>query len=107
MLNRIKLQLILAMFWFISAYLAAGALLPSKWSAWEWAWRCAWLNLIIGLLSLLLITRTDYGDRMFYKGPQGDQPGMIQVALLWAIPFTIFCLALIWWVARLIGIFNW
>ena len=38
MLNRIKWQLVLASFWFVSAYLAMGALLP-----WEWAWRCAWL----------------------------------------------------------------
>jgi hypothetical protein len=67
-MNRIKLQLILAAFWFVSAYLAIDALFP-----WEWAWRCAWLNLIIGMLALLWITRTEFGDRMFYQGPQGEE----------------------------------
>lgn len=107
MLNRIKLQLLLAGFWFISAYLAVGALLPVEWSAWEWAWRCAWLNVVIGLLGLLLVTRREKGDRVFYIGPDRDQPGFIQVALLWTIPAVGFCMALIWWLARLLGIFNW
>lgn len=100
------MQLILAMFWFISAYLAVGALLPA-WSSWEWAWRCAWLNLIIGMLGLLLVTRTAEGDRVFYQGPEDGKPGLIRVALLWTIPAVGLCLALIWWLARLIGIFYW
>jgi hypothetical protein len=71
MINRTKLQLLLALFWFVSAYLAAGALLP-----WEWAWRCAWLNLIIGMVGLLVVTWTKFGERMFYEGPKGDEDGM-------------------------------
>jgi hypothetical protein len=101
-MNRIKLQLILAAFWFVSAYLAIDALFP-----WEWAWRCAWLNLIIGMLALLWITRTEFGDRMFYQGPQGEEDSWWPVGILWAIPVAIFFLAIIWWLIRLLGIFDW
>jgi hypothetical protein len=101
MLNRIKLQLLLAMFWFISAYLAIGAVLP-----WEWAWRCGWLNVIIGLVGLLLITITERGDRLFYKGPEGEEPGSLRVGLLWAIPIVGLLVAGLWWFLRLLGIFN-
>lgn len=101
MINRAKLQLILATFWFVSAYLAIGALLP-----WEWAWRCAWLNLIIGLIGLLLATRTQVGDRMFYQGPKGNEDNLWQVGLLWAIPMVIFFLAFAWWTLRLLGLFD-
>lgn len=102
MINRIKLQLVLALFWFISAYLAMGALLP-----WQWAWRCAWFNLIIGMVCLLLVTHTEEGDRIFYKGPQGDRPGLLQIGLLWAVPIVGLLVASFWWLLRLLGIFNW
>jgi hypothetical protein len=101
MINRTKLQLFLAIFWFVSAYLAAGALLP-----WEWAWRCAWLNLIIGMTGLLLVTWTKFGERMFYEGPKGDEDGMWQVGMLWAVPVVILFLAVVWWIARLVGLFD-
>ncbi len=101
-MNRVKLQLILAVFWFVSAYLAVGALLP-----WEWAWRCAWLNLIIGLIALLLVTRTEEGERLFYIGPQDNEISSFAVALLWSVPMVVLCMAGIWWIMRLLGIFHW
>ncbi len=100
--HRIKWQLVLALFWFVSAYLAIGAILP-----WEWAWRCAWLNVIIGMIGLLLATQTERGNRLFYKGPRGDEPGLFQVGLLWAIPLVGLIAAGFWWVLRLLGIFDW
>jgi hypothetical protein len=57
MSRRVITQLIFAAFWFTSAYAAMTALLSN-----EWAWRCAWFNLIIGLVSLLLITRSELGE---------------------------------------------
>lgn len=102
MINRIKLQLILASFWFLSAYLAIGAVLP-----WTWAWRCALINVIIGLVGLLLVTKTKIGDRLFYEGPKGDRPGLIQIGMLWAFPVVGFMVAILWWLLRLLGIYNW
>jgi hypothetical protein len=102
MLNRISRQLILAVFWFLSAYFAIGAVLP-----WEWAWRCAWFNLIIGMAGLLLVTGTREGDKLFYEGPAGDQPGRLSIALLWTLPPVGFIVAAIWWLMRLIGFFDW
>lgn len=100
-MNRVKRQVILAAFWFITTFIAAGALIP-----WEWAWRCAWLNLIIGLLGLLLTTRTEHGDRLFYQGPRGDEPGSLLVATLWGLPVFWLALAILWWVVRLLGLFT-
>jgi len=101
MINRLKLQLILALFWFASAYLATAALIP-----WEWAWRCAWLNLIVGMVSLLLITRTDRGERLFYQGPADDEPGSFIVLFLWSIPVIMLIWAILWWLMRWLGLFN-
>ena len=102
MKNRFSLQLVLALFWFLSAFLAVGAL-----TSWEWGWRCAWLNLIIGMLSLLFVTRTKLGERLFYEGPRGNEDNLWQIGLLWAIPMVIFFLAGIWWAMRLLGLFKW
>lgn len=102
MIQRIKLQLILALFWFVTAYLAMSAIVPEI-----WAWRCAWLNLVIGLLGLLIVTRTDGGDRLFYRGLQPGEPGRWQVGVLWAIPMVILFLAGLWWLARLLGLYDW
>lgn len=102
MLGRINRQVILAAFWFLSAYLAIGAVLP-----WEWAWRCGWLNLILGMVGLLLVTHNPYGDKLFYKGPAGDEPGLIQIALLWTLPIVGLVVAVIWWLMRLLGLFDW
>ncbi len=102
MLNRIKLQIALALFWFVSAYLAIGALLP-----WSWAWNCAWINVILGLVGLLLVTRTELGERLFYEGPKGDEPGLLQIGCLWLIPAVGLVLASIWWLMRLLGFYNW
>jgi hypothetical protein len=102
MINRLKLQLLLALFWFASVYVAMGALL-----SWEWAWRCAWFNLIIGMLGLLLVTRSKDGDRLFYQGPKDDEPGRWEIAVLWALPTAWLFAAGIWWLLRLVGIFSW
>lgn len=101
-MNRVKLQLTLALFWFVSVYLAMGALI-----SWEWAWRCGLANLIVGLIGLILITRTEEGERLFYQGPQGNEPGQWQVAMLWVLPMFWVAAAGIWWLMRLLGIFNW
>jgi hypothetical protein len=67
MTHRVSRQLLLALFWFTSAYLAVGVL-----GSWEWAWRCGWLNLIIGMVGLLMVARSTLVERLFYEGPRGD-----------------------------------
>ncbi len=102
MINRIKWQLVLALFWFFSAYLAVSALFPGV-----WAWRCAWLNVIIGMIGLLWVTQTERGDRIFYQGPRKDEPGLFLAGLLWAIPITGFFIASLWWIMRLLELIDW
>jgi hypothetical protein len=59
------------------------------------------------MLGLLLLTRTEEGDRIFYKGPEGNQPGRLEMAVLWALPVAWLFLAIIWALMRLLGVFNW
>jgi hypothetical protein len=101
MLNRISRQIILALFWFASAYLALNALLPQA-----WAWRGAWLNLLIGMVGLLLITGSREGDLVFYYNPLKNVRGLVRVVLLWTVPPVGFTLALVWWSMWLIGFFD-
>lgn len=102
MWNRIKWQFILALFWFISAFLAIGAVLP-----WIWAWRCAWINVIIGLVGLLLMTSTEKGDRLFYHGPRENESTLWQLGMLWALTFAGLTIAVGWWLLRVFGFFDW
>jgi hypothetical protein len=101
MINRIKWQLLLALFWFGSAYVAVAAL-----GSWTWAWRCAWINLILGLLGLLLATRTDEGERLFYVGPKEDEEGSVLIAILWGIPLVVFLIASFWWMLRVLNVLS-
>ena len=102
MINRANRQLLLALFWFVSAYLAIGMV-----GSWDWAWRCAWLNLIIGMIALLIATRSPLGERLFYEGPLGDEDSLWLVGVLWAIPAAITFLAVLWWLMWQLGIFDW
>ena len=101
MLNRVRWQQLFALFWFGSVYLALGALL-----SWEWAWRCAWLNLIVGLVGLLWVTHRETGDHLFYHGPGGAEPGSWQIAFLWGLPVFWLAVATLWWLLRLLGLFS-
>ena len=102
MLNRISRQLILAFFWFASAYLALKIVLPQA-----WAWRCAWLNLLIGLVGLLLITSSREGEQVFYHNPLKNVRRLVSVILLWTVPPVGFTLALVWWSMWLLGFLEW
>jgi hypothetical protein len=90
------------MFWFSSAYLLIGGLL-----SWEWAWRCGLINLIIGMLGLLLITRTAEGDRLFYLAPRVQQKNSRAIIMLWSIPIVVLFIASIWWMIYLLEMIDW
>jgi hypothetical protein len=58
---------------------------------------CTALNLITGMLMLLLVTRHERARRLFYEGPKENELGLPFIGLLWAIPFTLLFVGLIWW----------
>ena len=46
---------------------------------------------------LLLATRNPTARRIFYEGPRGEEPGILFLALLWAVPIVLVFLGIIWW----------
>jgi len=84
----------LALFWGLSGLLVGlgiRAFLDG-----EWMIQCMALNIIAGMLMLLFITRDEGARKAFYEGVAGDNP-RLGLALLWALPFSLLCLGLIWW----------
>jgi|GEM_PF-1653048 len=58
---------------------------------------CGAINVIAGMVMLLLVTRNEQARRLFYEGPKEDESGILVLALLWALPFTLMFAGLIWW----------
>ncbi|RIK34818.1 MAG: hypothetical protein DCC55_32235 [Chloroflexi bacterium] len=59
-------------------------------------WRSS-LNVIVGLLLLLLVSRNEQAKALFYGDREDeDQPAGIIIAILWTFPFTLLFLGLLW-----------
>jgi hypothetical protein len=89
------LILALAAFWGVSG-LMVGLGIRAILGA-EVVFTCALLNVIMGLLLLLLTTRSERARRIFYEGPRGNEEGVIGLAFLWAVPIVLVFLGLFWW----------
>jgi hypothetical protein len=86
---------ILALLWFTSAYFAAEAWLPTT-----WALNCGVINIVISMMALILIVRTEEGAKLFYDGPSNG--GWIIIAIVWSIPVAIFTAGIAWWIVRFV-----
>jgi hypothetical protein len=99
----IGLILLLAFFWFGTAYYAGEALISS------WGLQCGLVSLITGLIGLAIINRTEEGRRLLYEGQSDDEDiGCIKI-MVWlgiALPFTLFVMGTLWWIMRLLGFFS-
>ncbi|MEZ4733421.1 MAG: hypothetical protein R3E79_40515 [Caldilineaceae bacterium] len=94
-MKHLLLIIMLALFWGISGSLigvAINAFLDTSIII-----QCASLNVIIGMILLLLVTRNETARRLFYDGPRGDEPGFLPIAILWTFPFILLFLGLFWW----------
>jgi hypothetical protein len=96
----VGLIFLLAFLWFGPAYYAGEALLPA------WGLQCGLVSLIVGLMGLAIVNRTEAGRKLFYEGEnEGDQISGVKV-LIWfliGIPVTLFLLGTLWWLMRLLG----
>jgi len=93
--KNILLILALAVFWGVSGLVVSLGL--NAMFGGNWAVFCTSLNVIAGLLLLLLATRNPTARRIFYEGPRGEEPGILFLALLWAVPIVLMFLGIIWW----------
>jgi len=53
------------------------------------------IGLLIGLIALVIVTRTERGRRMFYEGPTEEEEGDVLVGCLWVITLELFAVALL------------
>jgi hypothetical protein len=94
-LKNLILVLILAMLWALGG-LVVGVGINAFFGA-SWITTCALLNVMIGLLLLLLVTRNEEARRIFYNGNQNDDPGLLPIAVLWMFPMVLIFVGIIWW----------
>lgn len=95
-MKNLLLILALAVLWALGGFLmgaALNALLDTSWLV-----PCTAVNVIMGMVLLLLVTRNDYARHLFYEGAQGDEPGLMPLALLWVFPFILILVGVVWWV---------
>ena len=94
LIKNLLLILALAFFWGLSGLLVGFGI--RAFLGGEWMIQCMALNVIGGMLMLLFITRDEGARKAFYEGVASDNP-RLGLALLWALPFGLLCLGLIWW----------
>ena len=112
--NAVLVSLI-ALAWFVSGYLFAGAISVAFLSAPFFsllAFQGAVVNTLIGLILMAVITFTERGRRLFYEGagPEGLTGLKILIILLLAIPVLCIVVGIVWLglgvVARLFNLWQ-
>lgn len=86
---------VLAVFWWLGGFVAGAGI--STFFDVQWTLQCAVLNVIAGMIMLLLITRDEAARQIFYEGPTRNNPGLVIIALLWILPFSLMVAGVIWW----------
>ena len=87
-------------FFFAALWASSGLLLGVSLAALfdlEWQVPCLSLNLVAGLVLLLLVTRNETARRLFYEGPRDNEQGSVLIGMLWAFPFVLAFVGIIWW----------
>ena len=103
LLKDIFIILFVAACWFCSAYYATSALFPFL------AFQCGLVSLIIALLGIAIINRTEEGSRLLYEGENEREEihgAKIVIWLLIGIPVMLLFGGTLWWVMRLFGLFD-
>ncbi len=95
-LNIIMWTIALSALWWFSGY----AMIKSLGFENVWATICGSLNMSIGLIGLIIITRTPRGWRIFYEGPHPDEEGYLPIGLLFALPLGALLWAIVIWLVR-------
>jgi hypothetical protein len=84
----------LAIFWGLGGLLVGFGIQALVGS--DWLIPCTSINMIAGLLMLLFVTRDEEARRVFYERVNSEDPHL-GLALLWALPFSLIFLGVIWW----------
>lgn len=64
----------------------------------QWIGECMWLSLGIGMLLLLLSTRTEEQQAVLYEGAEKENEDELSLtALLVGLPVTMIFIAILWW----------
>ena len=60
------------------------------------------LNVIIGILLFLGITRDPTAERIFFEGPRENEAGRPAIGCLWLMPVSLLVLGLVMWLVAII-----
>jgi hypothetical protein len=105
MMNRwlrdLMLILALAGFWAVSGYAIGAAIEALGLDQYPFGIIVASLNLILGMLLFLGITKDPTADRIFFEGPRRDEPGYPAIGCLWGLPISLLIMGLSMWVVAI------
>lgn len=65
----------------------------------------AGVNLVIGLMLFLGVTKDPTAERMFFEGPAVDEDGDVRIGCLWLLPASILVFGLTMWVGAILARF--
>lgn len=60
------------------------------------------INVILGMMLFLGITRDPTAERIFFEGPRQDEEGLPAIGCLWAMPASLLILGLMMWFVAII-----
>lgn len=90
-----RLVIVLVVLWIVSGAMVGFSL--QKLFDVQWVVQCASLNLILGMVLLLLVTRNEWARRMFYEGPGEGEDSSPLIGILWALPIVLLIVGGVWW----------
>jgi len=90
-----RLVIALAVLWIVSGAIV-GFSLEALFSL-QWVVPCTSLNLMMGMILLLLVTRNEWARRMFYEGPRAGEDSSPLIGMLWALPLVLLIVGGVWW----------
>ena len=63
----------------------------------QWVIQCTSLNLIIGMVMLLLVTRNKEMRQLFYEGPKEGEISSPLIGMMWTFPIVMVIVGVLWW----------
>lgn len=97
-LRHVLRLLALATFWGLSGYMIGAAIAAAFYLIYPVGVILGSLNLILGMLLFLGITRDPTAERIFFEGPHPNESGRVEVGCLWALPVSLLLYGLWLWV---------
>lgn len=98
-----KQVFLFSIYWFVSG-VVVGLGLQSIYG-FEVVLPCGALNMALGLIGLLIITRHERAHKAFYGDPREHEGGGCALTILVALPVSMLLLGVLWWLLGKLRLF--